>query len=90
MLEIHLTRGFKTAQKKLSKADNELVKAVADKIARGEKLPEKHRDHALTGNLRGFRECHVKPDLLLLYGIKKKQLVLVLVNVGKHSAAFKK
>ena len=90
MHEIRFTAQYKTAQKKLSEKDKALVDAVADKIARGEKLPKKYRDHALSGNWRNHRECHVKPDLLLLYRIEKEQLVLVLVNVGKHSAAFKK
>ena len=90
MLEVIYTARFKKASKKLSQADKNLVKDVAYKIARGEKLPEKNRDHALSGNWRGYRECHVKNDLLLLYRIEKEELILVLVNVGKHSVAFKK
>lgn len=44
-----------------------------------------YRDHALTGNLHGFRECHVKPDWLLIYMIEEDILTLTLVNTGSHA-----
>lgn len=40
---------------------------LIDKLANGETLEPKHNDHALSGNLQGTRECHIKPDLLLIY-----------------------
>ena len=49
-------------------------------------LPEKYRDHALTGNLQDFRECHVKPDLLLIY--RQVDEVLELARLGSHSESF--
>ena len=49
-------------------------------------LPEKYRDHALTGNLQDFRECHVKPDLLLIY--RQVDEVLELARLGSHSELF--
>ena len=44
-----------------------------------------YRDHALTGNFHGFRECHVKPDWLLIYMIEEDILTLTLVNTGSHA-----
>jgi len=48
-------------------------------------LPEEKRDHSLVGNYKGYRECHVRPDLLLIYKIKKKELELLLFRIGTHS-----
>lgn len=55
---------------------------LADKV-----LPEKHLDHSLSGNWRGYRECHIKPDLLLIYS-KPDQATLRLVRLGSHSELF--
>jgi mRNA interferase YafQ len=49
-------------------------------------LPEKYRDHALTGDLQEFRECHVRPDLLLIYKISDE--LLELARLGTHSELF--
>jgi mRNA interferase YafQ len=50
-------------------------------------LPESNRDHALRGNWAGYRECHVKPDLLLIYR-KTDQNILRLARIGSHSELF--
>lgn len=55
-------------------------------LANDQALPEKYRDHALSGDLQGFRECHVKPDLLLIY--QQVDEVLELVRLGSHSELF--
>lgn len=49
-------------------------------------MPDKHRDHALTGNWVGFRECHIKPDLLLIY--EKSGRSIQLVRLGSHAELF--
>lgn len=49
---------------------------MVSQIAKQEKLPEKYRDHELTGNYAGFRECHIQPDWLLVYRIEEKELIL--------------
>lgn len=59
-------------------------------LAMGEQLPEKSRDHALTGNWAGHRECHIFPDWLLVYRIEDDVLVLTLVRTGTHSDIFGK
>ncbi len=50
------------------------------------KMSEKYRDHALTGNMKGFRECHIKPDLLLVY--EKCDDKIILVRLNTHSELF--
>ena len=53
-------------------------------------LPQKNCDHALTGNFKGFRECHVEPDWLLIYAVQKNVLTLTLFRTGSHSDLFSK
>ena len=48
-------------------------------------LEEKHRDHALSGNYIGFRECHIRPDWLLIYTIGHGNLILTAARTGSHS-----
>ena len=59
-------------------------------LASGEPLPDKNKDHALTGNWVGHRECHVQPDWLLVYRIEDDLLVLTLARTGTHSDLFRK
>ena len=59
-------------------------------LSRGETLPEKNKDHPLTGNWVGHRECHILPDWLLDYRIEDNVLVLTLVRTGTHSDLFGK
>ena len=66
----------------------ELLEGVVAALALGEPLPEKHRDHALTGNWIGHRECHILPDWLLIYRIEDDVLVLTLSRTGSHSDLF--
>ena len=55
-----------------------------------EPIPEKHKDHALSGDWSGHRECHILPDWLLVYRIDEGVLVLTLVRTGTHSDLFSK
>ena len=57
---------------------------------RGEPLPKKHKDHALTGNWIGHRECHILSNWLLIYRIDGDVLVLTLARTGSHSDLFGK
>ena len=63
---------------------------VIRKIANGEKLEECYRDHTLSGQWSGHRECHIEPDWLLIYRIEKDVLVLTLSRTGSHSDLFGK
>lgn len=58
---------------------------VITTLASGKKLPKEYKDHQLEGELRHYRECHIKGDLLLVYQILKGELLLILVNIGTHS-----
>ena len=62
-----------------------LLEDVLTRLLEGKALDIKHRDHALTGNYKGFRECHIQPDWLLIYISDDTQLVLTAVRTGSHS-----
>ena len=79
---------FKLAKKRGLKM--ELLREVITVLAMGEALPEKNKDHALTGNWIGHRECHILPDWLLIYRIEDEVLVLTLSRIGTHSDLFGK
>ena len=66
------------------------LQRVIGKIANGDALDEKYRDHNLTGKWSGYRECHIEPDWLLIYRIDKAVLVLTLTRTGSHSDLFGK
>ena len=68
----------------------ELLEDIIKKLANGEALAEKHRDHSLTGNWVGYRECHILPDWLLVYRVENNVLVLTLARTGTHSDLFSK
>lgn len=64
------------------------IKEVIAKLSNGESLDAKYRDHLLTGNYGGYRECHIEPDWLLVYQIDGGQLILFLIRTGTHSDLF--
>lgn len=89
MLEVVLTSSFKKDYKRLNRSgqyDMQDLQDIVEKLANGLSLDQKHHDHALTGNLNDCRECHIKPDLLLMYRIVKNELILV--RTGSHSDLF--
>ena len=86
---IFRTNKFKRDYKKLSSKDKELVKKLIIKLANDEKLESKYKDHSLIGDYKGFRELHIKPDLLLIYKKDENELVLALIRVGSHFKLFK-
>ena len=69
--------------------NTELLSEIIKKLANGEALAPKYRDHALTGNYTGCRECHIAPDWLLIYEISEDTLILYLTRTGTHSDLFK-
>lgn len=68
--------------------DEERLNEVIKKIMAGEKLPIKNRDHALSGNYEGFRECHIMPDWLLIYSLENTFKIVTLIRTGSHSDLF--
>lgn len=81
-------KDFKLAMKR--GLNVELLENVIALLAMGEPLPAKNKDHALTGNWVGHRECHILPDWLLVYRIEDDVLVLTLARTGTHSDLFGK
>ena len=79
-------KDFKRALKR--KLDIKLLEDVIAALAMGEALPEKNRDHALSGGWEGHRECHIQADWLLVYRIEGNVLVLTLSRTGTHSDIF--
>ncbi len=67
-----------------------LLKEVITKLANGEPLSKKNKDHALSGDWIGYRECHIQPDWLLVYYLREDTLVLTLSRTGTHSDLFDK
>ena len=68
--------------------DENKLNEIILKLLSGEELPPKYRDHALTGNYKGFRECHISPDWLLIYSREDILKIVTLVRTGSHSDLF--
>ena len=66
----------------------QLIKEVVRKLSDGETLEAKYKDHQLSGNYAGCRECHITPDWLLIYEIYEDELILYLTRTGTHSDLF--
>ena len=66
----------------------EELDALITLLQQGKPLPEKNKDHELSGAWEGFRECHIKPDWLLIYMISDDKLILTLSRTGSHSDLF--
>ena len=90
--EIVWTTQFKKDYKLALKRhlDIELLDNIIRRLSRGETLPERNKDHALTGDWIGHRECHILPDWLLVYRVEDDVLVLTLARTGTHSDLFGK
>ena len=87
---IKFTSSFKKNYKHIKKRgwDTSLLDSVVENLGQGLTLEEKYCDHALSGKYTGFRECHIKPDWLLIYLLEDDVLTLTLVNTGSHADLF--
>lgn len=85
--ELATTSAFRREYKNLVKRnyDMSLLDNIVEMLLNGEELPPKNKDHNLTGNWKGYRECHIEPDWLLVYRIYEDVLVLSLARTGTHS-----
>lgn len=88
-MRIIYTNQFKKDYKRVQKQnkDVEKLRVVIEKLAGKEKLDPRYKDHPLSGNWKGFRDCHVEPDWVLIY--KTTEEVLILERTGSHSELFK-
>lgn len=66
-----------------------LLEEVVEKLKARIPLDAKYRDYSLSGNYKGYRECHIQPDWLLIYLIEDDMLTLTLVDTGTHADLFK-
>jgi len=89
-LNIHYTTQFKKDYKRIKKQnkDPDQLKIVIAKLVAGKKFELKYRDHRLSGDWKGHRDCHIEPDWILIYRIEDEDLILE--RTGSHSELFKK
>jgi mRNA interferase YafQ len=90
VFEVVETTQFRRDIRKVKKRGKSLdkLKAIVTLLLYDEELPFKNRDHQLTGNWVGHRECHIEPDWLLIYRIHFEENTLELVRTGSHSDLF--
>ncbi len=88
--EVKRTKQFKKDFKLAEKQGRNLERLIEaiDLLRKGESLPEDFLDHPLTNFRSKFRECHIEPDFLLVYEIRKQYLILKLIRLGTHSELF--
>lgn len=88
---IRQTSRYKKSLKKMLKRGKDINKitAVVQALAMGETLPPQYKDHALSGDLEGLRDCHIENDWILLYFYSTEgELILTLTDTGTHSDLF--
>lgn len=91
MLTPFPTKKYEKSFKKLkhsSKFDETELNEVIDTLCAGKSLGATYQDHALHGEYDGYRECHIRGNILLVYRIEGQKLILVLFNIGTHSELF--
>lgn len=90
MLTIKYHTMFKKDFKRIKKRGYDIsrLEKIVELLANEVPLPEQFKDHNLSGNYNGFRECHIAPDWLLIYQVNNNELVLVLLRTGSHSDLF--
>ena len=90
MFEVVLSNRFRKDLKLAAKRGLRLdeLNTIVNQLAAGQTLPERNRDHALTGDYIGFRECHIRPDWLLVYRVDGDALELFLFRTGTHTDLF--
>lgn len=90
MLTIRYEREFKKDYKRVVRRgyNIQFMETVIELLAKREPLLPKYKDHALTGDYKGCRECHITPDWLLVYQIYDEELILILTRTGTHSDLF--
>ena len=87
-LSIRQSTRFRQDAKRLRRqgADLGLLETIVNTLVNQTPLAERHRDHSLVGNWKGYRECHIQPDWLLIYRIEAGELQLV--RTGSHTELF--
>ena len=88
--EVKYTARFKRDYKRMQRRGKEMSKLldVVDMLREGQVLPPQYQDHPLHGEYEGHRDCHIEPDLILIYRIDHGQLHLICLRLGTHSDLF--
>jgi mRNA interferase YafQ len=88
--KVAYTSAFKRQRKLLIARghDISLLDDTIRKLANGEALPERYCDHALQGSRKGYRDCHIRPDWVLIYKIEDEVMTLLLSETGSHADLF--
>ncbi len=92
MLSVKYSSAFKKDYKLILKRNYPVEELfnVIDMLRNEKTLSPKYCDHELGGKWKGFRECHIRPDWLLIYYVEKSELRLALSRTGTHSDLFNK
>ncbi|MBU1046680.1 type II toxin-antitoxin system YafQ family toxin [Patescibacteria group bacterium] len=92
MYKVFNSKQFSKSLKKIERSGKYSIQEIRDVIfiiASGKKLNIKYQDHRLKGDMNEYRECHIKSDLLLVYELDKKELILLTIDIKNHSNLFK-
>jgi len=85
------TKKFKKSLKRLERSGNfdfNETEKVMQNLIDGQKLESRHQDHFLGGEYKGYRECHIKNDLILIYEIDKEKSLITFIDIGSHAELF--
>jgi mRNA interferase YafQ len=90
MLVLKYSGRFKKDLKKYRHEKGALkeLELVLDLLIDNKKLPEKYKNHQLSGEFSGCFECHIRPDVLLIYKLKEAEITILLLRIGSHSDIF--
>ncbi|MDD4358244.1 MAG: type II toxin-antitoxin system YafQ family toxin [Candidatus Pacebacteria bacterium] len=90
MLKIKYSNKFKKNLKHYEYNSNIIkeLETILNILTDGGRLPFKNSNHSLSGEFKGCFECHIKPDVLLIYKIKKEESIILLLRIGSHSEIF--
>jgi mRNA interferase YafQ len=84
------TRQFEKDYRKIRKSDKNLDKlhTVMQRLIGSERLSYQYKDHALSGQFKNRRECHIEPDWLLVYQVNKREEIIIFERTGSHADIF--
>ena len=91
MYELSTTKQFRKSLKRFKNSKDVLseLNDIIEILLQNNDIPDSYKDHELVGNMKGLRELHIRPDVLLVYEKQDSIITLLLVNIGSHSELFK-
>ena len=89
-LNVVVTTLYQKDAKRVRKCGKDMARVVAvvDALSHRRPLAARHRDHALSGDWQGWRDCHVEPDWVLIYRVDEQARELILARTGTHADLF--